>query len=39
MAETRMPAELEALARDYRRIPLWKSVPALGRGRHDGGRQ
>jgi anthranilate synthase component 1 len=35
MAETRIPAELEALARDYRRIPLWKSIPALGRGPTD----
>jgi anthranilate synthase component 1 len=35
MAETRIPAELEALARDYRRIPLWKSIPALERSPAD----
>jgi hypothetical protein len=35
MTETRMPAELEALAREYRGIPLWKSVPAGGRSPTD----
>ncbi|MDR2071900.1 MAG: anthranilate synthase component I [Spirochaetaceae bacterium] len=31
MAKTQIPAELEDLARDYRRLPLWKSIPALKR--------
>ncbi|MDR1908886.1 MAG: anthranilate synthase component I, partial [Spirochaetaceae bacterium] len=35
MAETRIPEELEALAKGYRRVPLWKSIPARGRTATD----